>query len=263
MISIEEMNKLFKDGFKTLRDRALFGICRYTACRINEACQLKTADVFLVSGAVRKEITFRAETTKGKYGSKTVKVSGELRQLLEDYGHPGKDYLFPGRHGLGHINPVSASNLFKAIVDELGLEHVSTHSFRRTAINRMREAGVKLEVIQTVSGHKSLDGLSHYLEVTEADKVEAIAALEQSKPPAPTATAQAEPATRSRRSAHKKPAASAPKSKQEFKTGQLVKNPAGWRGWITRLLDGGKAVVDWEGQINGDVIPLRMLKACE
>jgi Cro/C1-type HTH DNA-binding domain len=58
-------------------------------------------------------------------------------------------------------------------------------------------------------------------------------------------------------------AAKAPKPKQEFRSGQMVKNPAGWRGWITKLLDDGKAVVDWEGQVNGDVIPARMLRACE
>ncbi len=64
--------------------------------------------------------------------------------------------------------------------------------------------------------------------------------------------------TRSRRSAETKP-----NSKAEFQPGQMVKNPAGWRGWITKLLDDGKAVVDWEGQINGDVIPLHLLRACE
>ena len=53
------------------------------------------------------------------------------------------------------------------------------------------------------------------------------------------------------------------KTQQEFKAGQMVKNPAGWRGWITKLLDDKRAIVDWEGQINGDVIPLHLLKACE
>jgi integrase/recombinase XerD len=173
VISSADVARLFdiETGFQSIRDRALFGICRYTACRINEACQLLSDDVFLPSGKVKNEITFRAATTKGGYGGKTVKVSAELRQLLEEYGHSGKVQLFPGRHGLGHINPVSASNIFKQVCDRLGLEHVSTHSFRRTAINRMREA------IQKVSGHKSLDGLSHYLEVTDAELSEAIGCL--------------------------------------------------------------------------------------
>jgi integrase/recombinase XerD len=179
VISSADLDRLFdiETGFPSIRDRALFGICRYTACRINEACQLLSDDVFLPSGKVRNEITFRAATTKGGYGQKTIKVSDDLRQLLDEYGHPGKAHLFPGRHGLGHINPISASQLFKQVCDRLGLEHVSTHSFRRTAINRMREAGVKLEAIQKVSGHKSLDGLSHYLEVTETELSEAIGCL--------------------------------------------------------------------------------------
>ena len=106
---------------------------------------------------------------------------------------------------------------------------------------------------------RSLDSPSEWLRRVITD-----AAERELLPPAePIATAKAEPARTSRRSANKKPAASAPKSKQEFKTGQLVKNPAGWRGWITKLLDDGKAVVDWEGKINGDVIPLHLLRACE
>jgi integrase/recombinase XerD len=179
VVSPEDMARLFnyEDGFKSFRDRALFGLCRYTACRINEACQLKADDVFMANGEVKQEVVFRSATTKGEYGGKTVKVAGELRALLAEYGHPGKEYLFPGRHGRGHINPVSASNLFKETCDRLGLEHVSTHSFRRTAINRMREAGVKLEAIQKVSGHRSLDGLAHYLEVTDAELKGAVACL--------------------------------------------------------------------------------------
>jgi integrase/recombinase XerD len=178
IVEVDDMARLFgADGLATARDRALFGICRYTACRINEACQLTADDVFASNGQVRKEITFRAQTTKGGYGGKSVKVSDDLRRLLEAYGHPGKVQLFPGRHGRGHISPVSASNIFKAVCDQLGLEHVSTHSFRRSAINRMREAGVKLEAIQKVSGHRSLDGLSHYLEVTDAELVDAIGCL--------------------------------------------------------------------------------------
>jgi integrase/recombinase XerD len=179
VIGAEDMERLFSldDGFQSIRDRALFGICRYTACRINEACQLRSDDVFLPNGKVKNEIVFRAETTKGEYGGKTVHVSDDLRQLLEEYGHPGKVQLFPGRHGLGSLNPVSASNIFKAVCDRLGLDHVSTHSFRRTSINRMRDAGYRFEAIQKVSGHRSLDGLSNYLEVSQAEAKGAVNCL--------------------------------------------------------------------------------------
>lgn len=53
------------------------------------------------------------------------------------------------------------------------------------------------------------------------------------------------------------------KDKSEFRLGQMVKNPADWRGWIIKLLDDGKAVVDWENQVSGDVIPLHLLRVFE
>jgi len=179
VISQADLDRMFGDGgFQSCRDQALFGLCRYTAARISEVCQMKISDVFLPSGKVKAEIVFRSETTKGEYGQKSVKVSPDLRVLLETYGAPQKGlYLFPGRHGRGHINPVSASHLFKEVCDRLELHHVSTHSFRRTAINRMREAGFLLEEIQRISGHKSLDGLSHYLEVSESRLSEAVNCL--------------------------------------------------------------------------------------
>jgi integrase/recombinase XerD len=178
IIAGPDLDRLFgPEGLATDRDRALFGVCRFTACRINEACQLTADDVFTPTGQVRQQITFRARTTKGGYGGKTVRVADELRTLLEAYGSQGKLHLFPGRHGRGHISPISASAIFKEVCDRLGLEHASTHSLRRTAINRMREAGWNLEVIQSVSGHRSLDGLSQYLAVSEGDKASAVACL--------------------------------------------------------------------------------------
>ena len=179
VISQADLDRMFSDeGFHSLRDRALFGLCRYTAARISEVCQMKISDVFLPNGKVKTEIVFRSETTKGEYGQKSVKVSPNLRVLLEAYEVPQKGlYLFPGRHGRGHINPVSASHIFKEVCNHLELHHASTHSFRRTAINRMREAGFLLEEIQRISGHKSLDGLSHYLEASESRLREAVNCL--------------------------------------------------------------------------------------
>ncbi|NJO66689.1 MAG: tyrosine-type recombinase/integrase [Leptolyngbyaceae cyanobacterium RM1_405_57] len=82
ILSADELTQLFTQGFATPRDRALFGICLYTACRINEACSLHTADVFGARGEVRERITFRRESTKGKQSTRSIPVSGDLRELL-------------------------------------------------------------------------------------------------------------------------------------------------------------------------------------
>ncbi len=72
ILTTEEIQLLFSEGFAENpypeRDRALFGICLYTACRINEACSLKTQDVYLRKGQVRDQLIIRKNCTKGKTG---------------------------------------------------------------------------------------------------------------------------------------------------------------------------------------------------
>ncbi|HSF76137.1 MAG TPA: hypothetical protein VLA84_20230 [Microcoleus sp.] len=55
----EEIELLFNEGLQSDRDRALFGICLYTACRIAEACSLKVIDVFTPAGVIRSSMIIR------------------------------------------------------------------------------------------------------------------------------------------------------------------------------------------------------------
>jgi integrase/recombinase XerD len=176
VLTPDEIAQLFTIGLTHERDRALFGICLYTACRINEACSLFTADVFGARGEVRERITFRRDSTKGKQATRSIPVSGDLGELLAGY-QSSKTYLFPGRHGRGHLNPRSADAILREAYGRLDIEGASTHSFRRTAITQMHNAGVPIKHIQEISGHKTLAALQRYVEVTERDKVAAIAAL--------------------------------------------------------------------------------------
>ena len=54
-----EIEVLFSDGLQNSRDRALFGFCLYTACRVNEACTQLTEDVYNPLGRVRPEMIIR------------------------------------------------------------------------------------------------------------------------------------------------------------------------------------------------------------
>ena len=166
ILTPEEIQFLFTEGLTTPRDRALFGICLYTACRIREACTLRTADVYDRKGSVRPEIIIRKSSTKGKLATRTLPVIEELRSLLVNYyPTPRTWFLFPGRHGEGHIHPDAAARLLREACLKVDLEGVSTHSFRRTALTQMSNAGMPLRVIQQISGHRTLEELQKYLEV--------------------------------------------------------------------------------------------------
>jgi integrase/recombinase XerD len=168
ILTPEETTNLFERGFVSDRDRALFGVCLYTGCRINEACSLLTADVYSPSNGVRPRITIRKINTKGKKGTRSIPTHPELVQLLEAYRTgAGTLHLFPGRHGRGHLHPDSAAAILRTALVTVGIEGSSTHSFRRTALTRLSNAGVPLRVIQEISGHKSLGELQKYLAVSE------------------------------------------------------------------------------------------------
>lgn len=178
ILTTDEIRRLFAEGLTSARDRGLFGLCLYTACRIDEGCTLATADVFSERGVVLPSVTIRKGNTKGKQETRQIPVAAPLRRYLEDYqSQAGKLVLFPGRHGRGHLHPRSADALLRAAYVRVGIEGASTHSFRRTALTAMSAAGVPLRVIQEISGHRSLQALQRYLEVSEQQIENAIAVL--------------------------------------------------------------------------------------
>lgn len=178
ILTLEEIQLLFNEGFQSVRDRALFGVCLYTACRINEACTLNTLDVFDKKMRVRDEIIFRRHNTKGKLAARAVPVIEELRSLLVKYHPDNRDsFLFPGRHGKGHINSESASRILRETCEMIDFEGVSTHSFRRTALTQMSNTGIPLRVIQEISGHRNLEELQKYLEVSPEQVKGAVSSL--------------------------------------------------------------------------------------
>lgn len=173
ILTPEELRLLFSEGLQSPRDKALFGICFYTACRISEALALRARDI---RGGV---VTFRKATTKGKLRTRAVDVHPGLAKILAAYKplhlNSAKYYtlnappamLFPGVLGLTeHLTRDAADKILREACNKVGLQGVSTHSFRRTALTQMNNAGVSLRTIQEISGHSSLTELQRYLEVS-------------------------------------------------------------------------------------------------
>lgn len=178
ILSLEEINQLFEVGLTSDRDRALFSVCLFTGCRIKESCSLLTDDVYGAGGAVRTRLKFRKSNTKGKLRTRSIPLKAELvERLMLHRFQAGKKFLFPGRHGRGHIHPDSAAAILRDAFETLCIEGASTHSFRRTALTRLSNEGVPLRVIQEVSGHETLTALQKYLEVSEQQVEDAIAHL--------------------------------------------------------------------------------------
>ncbi|WP_066423313.1 site-specific integrase [Anabaena sp. 4-3] len=172
VLTTEELNLLFHHGFTTPRDRTLFAICLFTGCRVSEALALRTDDI--KSGT----ITFRKSTTKGKLKTRVVDIQPGLAKFLKDYQPPRTGALFPGMRGVTQqMTRFSADKILRDACKRVGIEGVSTHSFRRTALTQMSTAGIPLRHIQEISGHSDLGTLQRYLEVTPEQKRVAVSVI--------------------------------------------------------------------------------------
>jgi integrase/recombinase XerD len=220
ILTTAEIQLLFNDGFTVNppRDRALFAVCLYTACRISEAVTLNQRDVLDSKGNVRPEIIIRKGNTKGKLATRTIPAIADLRSKLTAYT-PRRDspYLFPGneahQRAATHLHRDSAMWLLREACARVGLEGVSTHSFRRTALTQMSNAGIPLRVIQEISGHRTLDELYKYLEVKSEQVLGAVASLSLLTPLEPPAPAQNPENTNFVKSAYHEVQTPAPESK--------------------------------------------------
>ncbi len=184
VLTQEEIQRLFTEGLTTVRDRTICAVMLYTGCRVNEAVTLKITDVYDKKGRIRPELILRKGNTKGKLATRTIPVLDDLRHFLEQYQPPtsSEGFLFPGRWGRGHLHSDSASIIFREGCKQVDIEGASTHSFRRTALTLMSNAGIPLRVIQEISGHRNLEQLQNYLEVETSQVRGAIASLSMITP---------------------------------------------------------------------------------
>ena len=183
ILTPEEIELVFYEGLKNDRDRAIFAICLYTACRINECVTLRTTDVYHRLGQVRSEIIFRKGNTKGKLATRCIPTIEDLRlMLLNYYPSPRTWFYFPGTGKKGHLCPDSASRILRKACNKVGVQGVSTHSFRRTSLTLMSNEGIPLRIIQEISGHRSLAELQKYLEVSPDQVRGAVSALSMLSP---------------------------------------------------------------------------------
>ena len=170
---------LLISNFPDHHHRVVAEVCRRTGCRVGEATQLTWG---MISESA---ITFQRGITKGKLASRSVPVTPALWEALHGWRatwvvRQGRepaagDYVLPGRFAGSCLSTRAFMDGLEKAVAKAGLEGVSSHSFRRSALTSAYSAGVPLRVLMALSGHKSMSALQRYLEVTPAQRVAATA----------------------------------------------------------------------------------------
>ncbi len=151
------------DIFGALPDgkwQTIFAIAYFTGSRISEVLSLDVSDI----GTDR--ISFRRENTKTKKPRRAMVVDG-LRPFLATYDAPQSGYLFPARHNAksnGHITRQAADLVLRDACEMIGLDGVSTHSFRRSFATNLHKQGYSLAKIARLLGHSSASMTARYVE---------------------------------------------------------------------------------------------------
>ena len=168
-------------ALKKSSHRLLLDLAYYTGERWGAICQLKVKDVYRnsLNSIPHQEITFRATTRKaspdGRKKTRQVPIHGELDTILRNYTPEEYGWLFPGNQGK-HLSLRGADKFLREAVKIAGLESkgISTHSTRRTFITNLNNKGISLPVIKHITGHRDMQSLVKYVEVTPEQAKHAI-----------------------------------------------------------------------------------------
>jgi integrase/recombinase XerD len=142
------------------RDAALIALMTAGAMRVGEATLLKWADL---DGCT---LEIQGGITKTRVGRSVELPEAACRLLLkwrEVCPTTKRDWIFPGRVG----EPLSiraAQTAISKLAASVGVDGVSSHSFRRSALTAAHQSGLSLREVAEISGHQSLAALERYLD---------------------------------------------------------------------------------------------------
>lgn len=147
-----------KNNLTRDRDKILFTLGINTGLRVSDLIKLKVSDV--------KPIMTVQEKKTGK--TKSFQLSDCVYQQLVEYIKDlDSEWLFPSRKGNRPITTVQAWRIINEASVKAGLEHIGTHSMRKTFGYHLFKKGVPLELIQKALNHSSQAITMLYIGITQ------------------------------------------------------------------------------------------------
>lgn len=157
----------FFKAIDTLRDRLIFLLMLRCGLRISEVCALTWQTVDLSQGTLLIR-NGKGQVDRTAYLAPDVERALKLWQLQPTQSR----YLFPGQ--LPQMAPVSCKTVSRLMAKYLGqagiTKHYSPHCLRHTFATQLLNAGVSLEVLKELMGHRSLQMTLCYTQLYESTK---------------------------------------------------------------------------------------------
>lgn len=142
---------------------AAIDIAVESAMRQGEIHALKWSDINEDKGVIR--IMRKDKDAQGGKSEKQIPLLGGVREALlraQNVFGQGPN-LIPVKYA------ASISDKFARMTHKLGIPDLRFHDLRHEAISRMFERGMRVEQVRVVSGHRTLDQLSRYVNLRPED----------------------------------------------------------------------------------------------
>ena len=153
------------------RDAALVVLMCVGAMRVGETTLLAWEDVEGCNVSIPGGVT---KTGQSRRFTLPPAACQWLQAWREVCPTTKRGWVFPGQAG----QPLSvrgAQTAISKLAEKVGIDGVSSHSFRRSALTAAHQAGLSLREVAEISGHRSLAALERYLD-QDAARVKAEAA---------------------------------------------------------------------------------------
>lgn len=175
--------KVLKDSKSATRDYAIISLVLHTGLRLQECRLLNMGDIW-DGYSIRRHLLVRPETAK-RCKAREIPLNKSCRVLLElfikwkkrsgesvDEEYP----LFTSRRRQ-RLGQRTLQDMIEKWVSKAGLGSYTFHSLRHTFSMKLRRRNIKLETIQKLLGHSSLQATGIYLEPTREEMIEAVEGL--------------------------------------------------------------------------------------
>ncbi len=173
--------QLLLDAIASVRDRALILLLLRTGMRIGELLEVKMNDIVLSD---RKILIYLGSKN---YQGRAVYFNEDAEYALKHWlriRDVKKQYLFYGKFR-EQLSYSTAWSAMRKTVERAGLLHkkYSLHSLRHTFATDMVNAGMRIEVLQQLLGHQSIELTMRYAKISaktrEQDYYRAMQIIEQ------------------------------------------------------------------------------------
>jgi integrase/recombinase XerD len=154
-----------------IRDRALIMILLRTGMRIGELLNTKVTDVHIKEQRI--EIYEGEKNRLGRVVYLSDDVVLALRKWLKKR-NPSEECLIYTRMGADRMSYSTARTIFQRYLAKAGLadKGYSLHTLRHTFATEFLNAGMRLECLQVLLGHRSIEETRRYAQLTDKTREE-------------------------------------------------------------------------------------------